>query len=119
MVTLTNYGSGEMLIADDAGVSLRLSQDQANRLIMTARMHTVAEFLEKLPELLAAPGLLKAVQATFDGKSSSERWMLKEKFARLQTLVRGYRPKNPAETVGVVELSTDKPDKTAVTLDED
>lgn len=99
MITLTNYESGEMLIANDGGISLRLSHDQANRLIMTARMHTVAEFVEKLPTLISDETLLKKIREAFEGKTSSERWNLKEKFARLQTLTKGYSPKNPGEVV--------------------
>jgi hypothetical protein len=108
MIKLENYGSGELLIADDTGTSLRLSHDQANRLIMTARMHTVAEFLEKLPSLIVgaqhAEPLLKKILAAFDGKTSSERWNLKEKFARLQTLTKGYISKGPNEVVETVAL---------------
>ena len=72
---------------------------------MTARMHTVAEFIEKLPTLISDEALLKKILITFDGKTSSDRWNLKEKFARLQTLTKGYVPKNPGEIVEVAELA--------------
>ena len=46
MISLTNFESGELLIVDD-DVSKKLTHDQANRLVMAARMHTIAEFIEK------------------------------------------------------------------------
>lgn len=98
MVTITNYDSGELLISDQT-VSLRLDREPANRLVMAARMHTVAEFLEKLPGLLSEEKLLQQIQMAFEGKSSSERWNLKEKFARLRTAVKGYGSKNPDQVV--------------------
>jgi hypothetical protein len=104
MITLTNFGSGELWVVDDGGVSLRLSHDQANRLIMTARMHTVVDFIERLPALVTDEKLLEKILTTFEGKTSSERWNLKEKFARLGTLAKGYVPKNPVEIVEIVKL---------------
>jgi hypothetical protein len=104
MITFTNYGSGELLITDDAGTELRLTRDQATRLIMTARMHTVDEFIEKLPSLLTDQNLVKKILAEFEGKTSTQRWNLKEKFARLGTLTRNYEPSNPAEAVESVRF---------------
>jgi len=105
MITLTNYGSGEIQIADEAGHSIRLDRESANRLVMMGRMHTVAEFVEKLPALIPEPALLQAlVKAFHDAATSTDKWNLKEKFARLQTLVRGYVPKDPQAVMEIVRL---------------
>lgn len=102
MVTLTNYSSGELVISDETGRSLRLSRDQANRLIMTARMRTTEDLIEKLPSLMTDETLVKKILGIFEGKNSSERWFLKEKFARLTTLIKGYEPENPGEILETV-----------------
>ena len=95
MIHLVNYESGQIEISDGEGRTLRLNQEAANRLVMTARMHTVSEFIEKLPVLISEGTLLSQIQVLFEGKSSSEKWNLKEKFARLQTVSKGYHVKNP------------------------
>lgn len=105
MITLTNYGSGEIQIADDAGHSLKLDRESANRLVMMGRMHTVAEFVEKLPSLVSHAELLKGLLDVFEeAATSTDKWNLKEKFARLGTLARGYQPSNPDEVVETVSL---------------
>lgn len=102
-ITLTNYESGEMVLAQD-GLQVRLVRDLSNRLIMAARMHTVAEFIEKLPTLITEPAILQAIQSAFEGKSSTERWNVKEKFARLQTLAKGYESPKPDQIADTVTL---------------
>lgn len=98
MIQLVNYASGEVEIAADSGQKLRLSRDQSNRLIMMARMHTVAEFMEKLPAIIEDGALLEEIRKKFrEAPSSSDQWNLKEKFARLVTLTKGYVPKNPED----------------------
>ena len=106
MITITNFGSGEVQISDDQGHSLKLDRGAANRLVMMGRMHTVAEFVEKLPTFIGEPVLCGAIRQLFEkATNSSEKWNLKEKFARLQTLVKGYLPKNPTEVLEVVSLN--------------
>lgn len=113
MITLTNYSSGELLVNDDTGHSLRLSQEAANRLILHARMHTVVEFAQGLPGLISDPALVQAITTFFESaKTSSERWNLKEKFARLQTLTKGYQPLAAAEVVEVVKFYLPSADRT-------
>lgn len=105
MVTITNYGSGEVQIEDDQGHRLRLDRETGNRLVMTGRMHTVAEFVEKLPSFVTEPDLLASILAYFEkAANASEKWNLKEKFARLGTLTKGYEPKNPLEVVEEIRL---------------
>lgn len=89
---LTNYSSGELALTGPDGAT-KLSRDQANRLILHARMHTVEEFVQALRDLISDRSLVRAIEATFEkAKNSSERWSLKEKFARLHTLSKGYEP---------------------------
>ncbi len=96
MWTMTNFGSGEIAIADSEGKTIcRLSREDSHRLIMTARMHAVEPFLQKLPTLIPNRDLGLAILALFDEKNASARWALKEKFARLTTLSRGYESKDP------------------------
>lgn len=102
MVTLTNYSSGELLIADGSGRSVRLGREEANRLILYARMHTVAEFVEKLSSLVGDSSLVGSILEGFEKMSSTDRWNLKEKFARLHTLAAGFHPKDPVTVVEVV-----------------
>lgn len=91
--------------SEEADHSLRLSRDQANRLILTARMHTTEELIEKLPDLISDQALLKSILAEFDGKTSSQRWNLKEKFARLTTLSKVYQTERPEEITEEVSLN--------------
>lgn len=99
-MTITNFGSGEVEISDDHGHSVKLDRDAANRLVMMGRMHTVAEFVEKLPSLVSHAELLKGILQSFDkAATSTDKWNIKEKFARLTTLAKGYAPKNPAEVI--------------------
>jgi hypothetical protein len=105
MIRMSSFGSGELLIEDGSGLSLRLDRDTANRLIMAGRMHTVPEFMEKLDILIPNPVLAGLVRTAFEAAvSSTEKWNLKEKFARLTTLTRGYEAKNPAEVVETVSF---------------
>lgn len=105
MVTLTNYNSGELLIADDSGgPSVRLNREEANRLILLARMHTSGEFAEKLASFISDNVLAGLILKDFEKKSSTERWNLKEKFARLHTLSKGYEPAKPEAVAEVVPL---------------
>jgi len=70
---------------------------------MAGRMHTVAEFVEKLPVLVSNPGLAASILRSFQkAATSSEKWNLKEKFARLRTLAKGHTPANPSEVVETV-----------------
>lgn len=104
MVTLTNYSSGELEIADGAGHALRLDRETANRLIMHARMHAVAEFVERLPSLVGDSALVGSILEGFEKMSSTDRWNLKEKFARLRTLAKDYQPARGNEMVEEVSL---------------
>lgn len=105
MMTITNFGSGEIQIEDDGGHRLKLNRDSANRLIMAGRMHTVAEFVEKLPALVPDPALVEILRRSFEtAATSTDKWNLKEKFARLGTLAKGYVPKDPAEVVETIRL---------------
>ena len=91
-LTLTNYHSGELCLSSDS-TNLRLSRGEATRLIMLARMHGVVDFLEKLPKLVPQADLLKEILSSFEtAKTSTEKWNLKEKFARLQTLSTNFSP---------------------------
>jgi hypothetical protein len=104
MITLTNFSSGELLIAITE-TSIRLTREQANRLILFARMHTVDQFIAELPQLIPNLPLARSIAILFESaQSSSQRWGLKEKFARLITLAKGYQPKNQAEVAEVVTL---------------
>lgn len=92
MITLTNYSSGELVLTASDGAT-KLSRDQANRLILHARMHTVEEFVQAFGDLIPDREIARVIQTTFEkAKNSSERWNLKEKFARLHTLSKGYEP---------------------------
>jgi hypothetical protein len=103
-MTITNYESGEIEISNEQGLICRLDRDQANRLVMAARMHSVAEFLEQLPTLLVDEPLRKEISKFFEEKTSSQRWTLKEKFARLRTAVKGYEAKAPEQVVETIQL---------------
>lgn len=103
MITLTNFESGELLIVDGGGDSVRLTRDQANRLIMMARMHTVSEFIEKLLQLIPQEKLVQKIRQSFEGKGSTERWNIKEKFARLGTLAKDYHSQNPTKVAEVIQ----------------
>ena len=104
-MTITNFGSGEIEMADGNGHKSRLNREAANRLVMAGRMHTVAEFVEKLPLLLPDPVFAAAVREAFEkAPTSSDKWNLKEKFARLGTLTKEYLPKNPTEVVESVRI---------------
>jgi len=72
---------------------------------MAGRMHTVTEFMNKLHILIPNPALAGLVRVAFDGAASStEKWNLKEKFARLTTLARGHETKNPSEVLETVSF---------------
>ena len=104
MITLTNYASGELALANSEGQDLHLTRDQAHRLVMAARMHGTHDFINKIPNLISQPELAKVIATTFDGKNSSEQWNLKEKFARLQTITKEHTPEKPDEVVDVIEF---------------
>ncbi len=104
MIVITNYNSGEVQISDDQGHQLMLSRERANSLIMSARMHTIDEFLQALPGFITDADLLRGIQSAFDRPTSTERWNAKEKFARLRTLVPGYESKGMIEVVETVQL---------------
>ena len=95
MLILTNFDSGELEIADTAGPRLRLTQDQAHRLVMAARMHTIDAFVAKLPNLIADAALVEKITRLFSQTQGSEQWNLKERFARLRTVSRDYRSPQP------------------------
>ncbi|HSA60352.1 MAG TPA: hypothetical protein VLJ37_11790 [bacterium] len=104
-MTITNFGSGEVEISDDQGRRTRLDRESANRLVMAGRMHTVAEFVEKLPALIASAEIAAALRETFEKASTStDKWNVKEKFARLRTLAKGYEPANPGDVVETVSF---------------
>ncbi|QQR81805.1 MAG: hypothetical protein IPJ69_06865 [Deltaproteobacteria bacterium] len=94
-MNIVNYESGEVVL-EESGVSVRLSREDSHRLILMARMHTVPEFINLLPSFVSNEEMLKAIQQKFSAtESSTDRWNLKEKFARLTTLTKGYISKNP------------------------
>jgi hypothetical protein len=104
-MTITNFGSGAIEIADENGRKVRLDREAANRLVMAGRMHTVAEFVEKLPALIPDTELTAAILEAFHkAPASSGKWNLKEKFARLTTLSKGYESKNPSEVIETATL---------------
>ena len=104
MITLTNYSSGELLIANGAGPAVRLSRESAHRLILHARMHSVDEFLAALPRLIADTEVVNQLQTLFASlQGRSDRWNFKEKFARLQTLSQEHQTKGN-EIKEVVEV---------------
>lgn len=94
MLTITVYNSGALKL-DNSSTTLSLTRDQAHRLIMGARMHSVDEFIEKVPSLIADATIVKNVRASFEKAEKSERWNLKETFARIPTVAKGYEAKNP------------------------
>lgn len=105
MVTLTSYNSGAVLIADEANAQVHLPQAAANRLIMTARMKTVEAFVEKLPTLIPHEELTQTIRDLIETAQGSERWNLKEKFARLPTIVAGHPIEQPDAIKEVIELA--------------
>ncbi len=104
MVQLINHTNGELAITDDAGHTLWLPRERANSLIMSARMHTIDEFLQALPGLIADADLLREIQSAFDRPTSTERWNAKEKFARLRTLTSNYSFQGTPEVVETIHL---------------
>lgn len=104
MLSLINYNSGELEISDDAGNSVRLSHQEANRLVMAARMHAVEPFIEKLPQLIPNDTLVQLIMQLIQTAQGSERWNLKERFARLNTVTPGITVVNPNEVSETVEL---------------
>jgi hypothetical protein len=104
-MTITNFGSGEVEISDESGRRIRLDRESANRLVMAGRMHTVAEFVEKLPALVSDSEIVAAIRSAFEeAPTSTDKWNLKEKFARLRTLAKGYQSANPGEIVESVSI---------------
>lgn len=105
MVTLTSYNSGALRISDDQGTELNLEPAAANRLIMAARMKSIEPFLEKLPDLIPDEALAKNIVTIIAQAQGSDRWNLKEKFARLLTVAPGHPVEQPNEVLEVVSLS--------------
>ncbi len=95
MVTIINYNSGEIELKSDQGPQIRLDHQQANRLVLAARMRNVEPFIEKLAELIGEATLVKEISAQLHAAEGSDRWNLKEKFARLHTIVPGIEIENP------------------------
>lgn len=63
-------------------------------------MHTVEEFVAQLPKLLSDHKIVSQMRDFFDkATTSSERWNIKEKFARLVTMVKGYQPSHPDKVI--------------------
>ncbi len=106
MITLTNFESGALRIDSDADRSLDLSHDQAHRLIMAARMHSIDPFVEKLSSLIEHEGICREILALFAAAQGSDRWNLKESFSRLQTVTKGYVPQNPESVVESICLGS-------------
>jgi hypothetical protein len=104
-MTITNFASGEIEILDGQGRHIRLDRAAANRLVMAGRMHTVAEFVEKLPSLIVDQEFVRVLQESFEkAPTSTDKWNLKEKFARLTTLTKGYTPTEPDAVVEEVSI---------------
>jgi hypothetical protein len=108
MITMTNYASGTVNIAHENGLSLLLTRDQAHRLIMAARMHSPDDFIPKIESLVQEPQLARSILNIFEEKTASERWTLKEKFARLHSVAKGFIPDNPKEVIEVIEFTGDE-----------
>ncbi len=104
MVTLTCYNSGALTVSDNNGRTCKLPPAAAKRLIMAARMKSTEAFLEKLPELISDAELVSIIQGIIEGTTGSERWTLKEKFARLPTIASGFDVSNPDEVAEVFAL---------------
>lgn len=105
MITVTNYASGELLIANQLKVSWQLSRDEAHRLVMAARMHTVESFVKNLTALIRDEKLRQEILEQFSQAERDERWKLKEKIARLRTVTKGYKPEDPKGVVETVTLA--------------
>lgn len=102
---LINYGSGELELKQDNQPVLRLNREETNRLILMARMHSVEEFVELLPKHITEVPLLDVIRQKFsEAASPTIRWNLKEAFARLTTLTKGYESKNPNEVLEKVVI---------------
>jgi len=96
MLVITNYANGELEISTDSLPVVRMNQEQANRLILFARMHPVSDFVASLSRLMQDKQIAQAVLSCFELlKTSSERWNLKEKFARLRTVTSGFPSGSP------------------------
>lgn len=104
MVQMTNYNSGELEIAAGDAQRVRLDKSQANRLILAARMHGVDSFLQKLPQLIPDPALAATLSTLLQEAQGTERWNLKEKFARLQTIAPDYQSDSPDAITETVQL---------------
>ena len=86
------------------GQTHKLTRDQAHRLIMAARMHGPQDFIEKIPNLISDSGFSQTILTKFEGKNATEKWNLKEKFARLHTATKDYVSNNPGEVIEVIEI---------------
>jgi hypothetical protein len=105
MIILTNFEGGELEIRAGDLPPYRLVRESANRLILSARMHTVADFIDQLPLFIPSEEILSYLKKHFEKLTvKTHQWNFKEKFARLQTLVKDYVPKNPAAVAEVVTL---------------
>ncbi len=105
MIVLTNFESGELEIKAGGLPPYRLVRESANRLILSARMHTVSDFVDQLPLFIPSEDILSHLKKHFEKLTTkTDQWNFKEKFARLQTLVKDYVPKNPTAVAEVVTL---------------
>jgi hypothetical protein len=102
---LISYASGEVTIAANGAVLVRLPRERAFRLVMHARMHDPDELAAALPGLVGDGAACAALAARFAALASpSERWAFKEAFARLHTLSRTAPAGDPTEIAGSAEL---------------
>lgn len=104
MLTLTSYQSGAVLICRDDGAEVKLAPDAANRLIMAARMKNIEPFLAKLGDLIPHPELAQTIHETITSATGSDRWNLKEKFARLPTVTTGHDVSDPDQVAEIIKL---------------
>ena len=102
---MTCYNSGAVTISEGTSESVHLPQQAANRLIMAARMKSVEDFVQKLPSLIEQQKLVAALTLLLQEAHGSARWNLKEKIARLHTVVAGHPVAEPDKIREVVQLA--------------
>jgi len=104
MIKLIAYKSGAVTIVADHGQETQLDQPAANRLILAARMHSVEPFMAKLEGLIPNAELARSIRDKIAAAKGSERWNLKENFARLPTVEPDIKTDNPEEIAEEVTL---------------
>lgn len=104
MLTLTCYNSGALTISDGTHETVHLSHQAANRFIMAARMKGIEDFVHKLPSLIDQQGIVHSLTGLLHEAQGTQRWNLKEKIARLHTVVPGYPVAEPEQIKEVVQL---------------